>query len=154
MGLTAVPPLSWPEPPGKTDKWKWVPNRDPNPGPNADPGHWEDPSRNEWRWHPEDETHHEHWDKKGPKGKSKKIHKRLSRDGKDLGKEAFKPKQLAPWWARLLVEIPPWIIPPPATAEAIADGARTVGVTAAAAALTLATAGTAAPVSAPLLCPI
>jgi len=62
------PPEDWPKPPGHNQNWKWNPNKDPNPQPPADPGSFEDESGNRWRFHPEDEGHHPHWDVRPPKG--------------------------------------------------------------------------------------
>jgi RHS repeat-associated protein len=78
-GLAAVLPKGWPEPPGWKGGYKW------KNGPGRD--RLTDPEGEFWHWHPKDEEEHptDHWDygKKNDK-------RRLDKDGKDLGEDAFK----------------------------------------------------------------
>jgi len=92
FGLAAVPlpPAGYPEPPGyDPSSWEWVPNKNPNPSAPQDPGHYEDPSGNKWRLHPEDSTHNPHWDKIPRKGPHERI-------PVDPNKPVFKPS--TPTW--------------------------------------------------------
>jgi len=79
-GLNPTLPKGWPQPPGwNGGRWWEARGKDK----------LIDPDGNSWHWHPEDETHNEHWDKEDKRGKKR----RMSKDGKrDLGDEAFKPK--------------------------------------------------------------
>jgi RHS repeat-associated protein len=84
-----IPPEGVPIPPGYGPGWEWVPNRNPDPKPPQDPGHYKDPNGHKWRYHPEDEGHNPHWDDQPPKGPKERI-------PVDPKKPVFKPKPS--WW--------------------------------------------------------
>lgn len=74
-GFVATLPKGWPEPPGWKGGYKWK---------NDGRDRLIDPDGEPWHWHPQDEGHKDHWD--AGKGKDKR---RLDKDGKDLGPDAF-----------------------------------------------------------------
>jgi len=83
-GLGATLPNGWPQPPGWKGRgfgWK-----------NVKPDLLEDPNGERWHWHPEDETHNEHWDNWDKRGNKK----RLDSNGEDLGEDAFKEPDAEP----------------------------------------------------------
>ncbi|NOT01258.1 MAG: hypothetical protein HOP29_11590 [Phycisphaerales bacterium] len=130
------PPESWPLPPGHNDSWEWNSNKDPNPGPEADPGSWKDPNGDRWRFHPEDDDHYPHWDQMN----RQKKHKRVPLTP---GDPVFKPKP-PPWYARVCQYIP---APAPQNVDEWQRGFLVVST----AALIGASAGTLAPQLAPLI---
>jgi RHS repeat-associated protein len=78
-GLNAQLPKGWPEPPGWKGGFRWK---------NDGRDRLIDPDGDGWHWHTKDVDHPvEHWDWE-QKGRGRKK-QRLSREGKDLGEEAF-----------------------------------------------------------------
>jgi YD repeat-containing protein len=130
----------WPLPPGHDSNWKWVPNRDPDPKPPADPGHYEDPKDTKWRYHPEDEKHNPHWDYQPPGTKGWK------KEPID-GLPAIKFER-PPWWARWGQHIP---APAPQNVRKWQAGVAGAGAAAACGAIILGTGGAAAPFLIPAL---
>jgi hypothetical protein len=103
--------------------WEWVPNSE-NPNDPKHPGHWSDHDGNRWWFHPEDDIHNDHWDKKPPRGQ--KGNK--ERIPVDPNKPPLKPAPKAPWWARAGQYIP---APAPQNVRQWQRGFLIVGCTAA-----------------------